>query len=150
MKWTGASFSIMIAMILVTSTWVGISFEYEPSRGGDLHVVAAHGNLQVGYDPDVGPTSAPGLYGPFIQWDRPGWSWYGMYWAGGAKRKRGHSWAVGAPLYVPLAPLALSTIVLLSLDRQAVRWSREGRCLGCGYDLSGVSGKCPECGRNAA
>jgi hypothetical protein len=151
MKWTGACFSVMIALILVTSTWAGISVGYEPSRGGDLHVVAAHGNVQVGYDPDVGPTSPPaGLYGPFIQWERPGWDWNGLYWAGGAKRKRGRSWAVGTPIYVPLAPIAISTIVLFFRDRRRVRWRREGRCVGCGYDLSGVSGTCPECGREAA
>ena len=27
------------------------------------------------------------------------------------------------------------------------RWGREGRCIKCGYDLTGnVSGRCPECG----
>ena len=29
------------------------------------------------------------------------------------------------------------------------RWRREGRCLRCGYDLTGnVSGRCPECGES--
>jgi hypothetical protein len=54
------------------------------------------------------------------------------------------------PLYIPFTLLALPTAWIFYRDRRSVRWRREGRCLGCGYDLSGVSGKCPECGREAA
>jgi hypothetical protein len=51
------------------------------------------------------------------------------------------------PLLYLSALLAVPTAWLFHRDRRRVRWSREGRCVGCGYDLSGVSGKCPECGK---
>jgi hypothetical protein len=53
------------------------------------------------------------------------------------------------PVLAPFTLLALPTAWLFYRDRRSVRWSREGRCVGCGYDLSGVSGKCPECGRES-
>lgn len=30
--------------------------------------------------------------------------------------------------------------------RRRRRWGRDGKCLACGYDLTGIDGVCPECG----
>ena len=49
--------------------------------------------------------------------------------------------------------LAMGLLGMGILSVRVVRRSRRrrlGLCVGCGYDLSGVSGKCPECGREAA
>lgn len=51
------------------------------------------------------------------------------------------------PLWWPMTICAVSSAALFYDDRRSRRWTREGRCVGCGYDLSGASGKCPECGR---
>ncbi len=67
-------------------------------------------------------------------------------------RKRTVHWrAFGLPhwlIALPLAALAVGSI----LPAAAHRWRRWrspgiGRCTGCGYDLRGSSGRCPECGR---
>jgi hypothetical protein len=48
------------------------------------------------------------------------------------------------PLWIPLAPTLVITIVILFLDRRS---KKAGHCLECGYNLTGnVSGVCPECG----
>ena len=35
---------------------------------------------------------------------------------------------------------------LLWKSARAKRWATDGRCVRCGYDLSGVADECPECG----
>jgi hypothetical protein len=47
-------------------------------------------------------------------------------------------------LYFPLS--VFPGIWLLGKRREVVR-RRAGLCVGCGYDLRGTPGKCPECGR---
>jgi hypothetical protein len=71
----------------------------------------------------------------------PAWSWK-VGW--GAELGTSH---VTVPLYIPFALSALPTAFLFYRDRRSVRWAREGRCVWCGYDLSGVRGPCPECGK---
>jgi hypothetical protein len=53
--------------------------------------------------------------------------------------------ATSIPLWV-LVLLAVPAIVLLFRNRRTVRWAREGRCAGCGYDLRESPERCPECG----
>ena len=97
--------------------------------------------------------------GPDYVFDRPvGWSVY-EYPTGWPKVVWRWSprvlWGKGSvflelPLYIPFTLLALPAAFLFYRDRRHVRWAREGRCVWCGYDLSGVTGTCPECGRKAA
>jgi hypothetical protein len=35
-------------------------------------------------------------------------------------------------------------------DRRRARLRRQGRCLGCGYEVAGLRGRCPECGAKIA
>lgn len=55
---------------------------------------------------------------------------------------------LGVPLWIPFALMAgyaTSTLVSTALRRRRLR--RVGKCVRCGYDLTGnVSGVCPECG----
>ncbi|MEZ0267835.1 MAG: hypothetical protein ACAI43_24170, partial [Phycisphaerae bacterium] len=53
------------------------------------------------------------------------------------------AWVVGATAVLP-GLMGLLWARSLLRDR---RRRRQGRCLGCGYDLRGSSGACPECGR---
>jgi hypothetical protein len=54
------------------------------------------------------------------------------------------------PLYIPLALIAVPSAWLFYRDQRASCRARAGCCVGCGYDLSGVSTKCPECGRSVS
>ena len=56
--------------------------------------------------------------------------------------------AIVIPLWVPFLLLAAPTAWLFYRDRRSVRWAAAGRCVGCGYDLSGLApgAACPECG----
>ncbi|HSI37414.1 MAG TPA: hypothetical protein VK986_27745 [Tepidisphaeraceae bacterium] len=53
------------------------------------------------------------------------------------------AWAVGGTAVLPALMALLWTRSVLRQRRRR----RQGRCLGCGYDLRGSSGACPECGR---
>ena len=55
------------------------------------------------------------------------------------------------PFWWSLPLLSLPPLLTLILYRRAARRRlvREGRCVGCGYDLRGSPGRCPECGRGA-
>ena len=55
------------------------------------------------------------------------------------------------PIWWSLPLLSLPPVLTLWLHRRATRRRliREGRCVGCGYDLRGSPGRCPECGRAA-
>src|SRR5262249_26518553 len=85
-------------------------------------------------------------------WPGPGWHIDGercgpaWRWRAGWDTELGIT-RVAIPLYTPFTLLGLPTAFLFHRDRRSVRWAREGRCVWCGYDLSGVTGPCPECGR---
>jgi hypothetical protein len=47
-------------------------------------------------------------------------------------------------------PLLLPALIVLRRRHRSRRWQRQGRCAGCGYDLTHLeSDKCPECGAPA-
>ncbi len=54
---------------------------------------------------------------------------------------------ITVPLYLPFLAFVLVAGVLFYRDRQS--GARMSGCAACGYDLSGVAGKCPECGKEA-
>jgi hypothetical protein len=55
-------------------------------------------------------------------------------------------WALVAPLWIP-ATLAGTTFCAVSHHRRHERARmRLGACVACAYDLTGITGPCPECG----
>jgi hypothetical protein len=140
MKWAGV---VLCAVMLVSwgaSRWFLINI----TNVGEYSTLAQL---------SAGEVSVTWFQGRARHWPGPGWH------IEGERRIPEWRWKVrwstelriqqiAVPLYLPLAVLALPTVWLFYRDRRSVRWSREGRCAGCGYDLSGVSGKCPECGRD--
>jgi hypothetical protein len=47
-------------------------------------------------------------------------------------------------------PLLLPALIVVRRRHRSRRWLRQGRCAGCGYDLSHLeSNQCPECGAPA-
>jgi len=70
--------------------------------------------------------------------------------SGGNAFPAGRSLELTIAFWWPLGLFVVLTMILVytahPLRRR--RWQREGRCLSCGYDLTGnVSGVCPECGK---
>jgi len=62
---------------------------------------------------------------------------------------RASAWLFGIPdwaIALLAALLPLSMIRARFVQRRRIS---AGRCAGCGYDLRGVSGRCPECGRES-
>lgn len=79
-----------------------------------------------------------------IGMDDPHWLWPGE--TGFVEASDG-LWGAVLPLWIPAA---VSGGVLLALARSHLRERRRamvGCCTKCGYDLAGIDGVCPECGR---
>jgi hypothetical protein len=53
---------------------------------------------------------------------------------------------VSCPLWLPALILSAATWMLAVPVRRRRRRRRLGLCLACGYDLSGSTARCPECG----
>lgn len=91
----------------------------------------------------VGAFSAEGEFIPVDE--DPSWNWSrGKV----ASRGRAIAWTSFAVPYWPAA-VVFAVLPLTALIRGYIRWRRlrEGRCVLCGYKLTGnVSGRCPECG----
>lgn len=67
----------------------------------------------------------------------------------GAVRGMGRLRPIWGNLLANAVVLAVAIAATQRLPRQARRWWRQhrGRCVICGYDLTGIDGMCPECGR---
>ncbi len=55
--------------------------------------------------------------------------------------------AILVPYWALAGVLALLPARLFRQTFMKWRWRRQGRCGGCGYDISRSAGRCPECGR---
>jgi hypothetical protein len=147
MKWTGATASALVLLAWLLSGWLIFGVFLYSSRYHTWVCKVVVGRLEVdgGFDPDgAGPDSWRGP--AVVRMNYPLWRWRFLYdkayYPAGGWRCN-----LAIPLWASFCVLLVPTIWLFYRDRRRVRWSREGRCVGCGYDLSGVSGKCPECGR---
>jgi len=58
----------------------------------------------------------------------------------------GTSWEVVLPLWIPTAAATSAHVATYFVSRRSRRWRCAGRCSACGYDLTGITGPCPECG----
>lgn len=50
------------------------------------------------------------------------------------------------PLWLPLMASATALWLLWRVGFERRQLALVGRCSGCGYDLAGITGPCPECG----
>ena len=152
MKWVGAGLCAAIFVAWFAGRWfdaavthvAGTRYQSAMLGYGGLTVGGGLNTAPTGFDPPEGWSTY--LYRRSA--DSFGWSWAPSWLTFSHSRERED--ILYFPLYIPFVLLALPTAFLFHRDRRRVRWSREGRCVGCGYDLSGVRGKCPECGREAA
>jgi hypothetical protein len=157
MKWVGAWLCAAIAAAWLTSGWRYVGWDRN-TLTSYTNVAIADGLLTYSHM-EYGTLSA----GEYV--DPPNWSfymitpsraasdsrWLWWFWYRAAPVGRGgHEISLSAPLWLLFLILGPWTTWLFHRDRRHVRWAREGRCVGCGYDLSGVTGPCPECGRKAA
>lgn len=63
---------------------------------------------------------------------------------------QGIRWSVMIPLWIPTTGAAIVLVAGFSFGRRARARARvrRGLCPACGYDLTGIHGVCPECGRS--
>ncbi len=88
-----------------------------------------------------GPPGGPNLHSDF-------WFVAGVWIARGKMNCGMRIYEIHCPLWLPVVLLAAyPALAFARSPRRRWRRRREGRCLACGYDLTGnTSGVCPECG----
>jgi hypothetical protein len=57
------------------------------------------------------------------------------------------SWGIVVPLWIPAAGAVAVLIATYLIGRGERTRARAELCHSCGYDLSGLGGRCPECGQ---
>jgi hypothetical protein len=55
--------------------------------------------------------------------------------------------AIHLPLWIPASAAAIVLVPLGLVEMTTRRRLREGACRSCAYDLTGITGPCPECGK---
>jgi hypothetical protein len=88
-----------------------------------------------------GPWQPGWRFGEFsgIDWEGPSWHV--------ASR---NNYVIQLPMWIPMAFAGVALVTSAALWRRDCSYNtraRRGRCLSCGYDLSGITGPCPECGK---
>ena len=142
MKWTGVVLCVTIAAAWLMSRWqwMGVA---STSVGRHRTWGIERGVIAYRSQADDGGFGV-GLSVYRMRPLKPSWRWIPSRWGqSGFSQSSG----IDVPLWLVLLLTATPTLVFLYRDRRSARRSREGRCVGCGYDLSRVNGKCPECGR---
>ncbi len=146
-KWACLAGSLAMLSAIAASWRCWLVYSFHPGGWRDSAVFKIADGV-AGYYPEpmafglAAPASSRLEIGPPPRWHERFWSWWPHMFGFGGR------WtSVYLPLHFPATGLALVTAWLFLRDRRSMRWAREGRCAECGYDLSGVSGKCPECGK---
>ena len=144
LKWTGAGLCALIFAAWFSSRWFGVWLVHVSDQREYVAGMRAGQAWVVWWDHKSQPMSPPGLH---LHADRRTSQWMWTVWHTALKD---HGAQVS--LHAPLAVLALPVAWLFYRDRRRVRWAGTGRCVGCGYDLSGLPqgcgrAVCPECGR---
>lgn len=144
-RWTLTISTVLVLVVWSVSGWGGIGFRFFRQNPGVRYTVAVGlGAVRVGraegFARNLGVrVFGAGEYGEFglSNYDLMIWfDWYG----------RGPYRFLSVPLWILLPATAWPA---LSLWHRHLRWrsiARLGHCAKCSYDLSGITGVCPECG----
>ena len=73
----------------------------------------------------------------------------GFYRSGRVSFSIPFGWFLQFPIWFVAAAAALVLGPMWFVGRKVRRWRDAGRCPSCGYDLTGTTGPCPECGGEA-
>lgn len=74
---------------------------------------------------------------------------FGFAWGGDGTTSIGRNNIIVMPYWFVLLVIALATMpsaIGVRRERRRGRRARAGLCIGCGYDIRGIDGRCPECG----
>lgn len=154
--------ALLTAFVWARSWRVGATYSVAGALG-DVEIVCGHGHLAVLRVQDDAPPH--GWFVRKYEANEPAGSlWFAQYlkaredlgkgsfrWAEGMTAGNGYSFSLlELPFWLVVAvllalPLARGTAKLGRTMRRRRRM-RENRCVACGYDLRGSSGRCPECG----
>jgi hypothetical protein len=113
-----------------------------------LRVSLSRGVLWIHNQGAMGPSAVSG-------WRVHGWDWSLRWWHGGlgfVEWTRGKDgvpfFGLLVPLWMPAAAAALVLACTWFVGRSSRRNAGAGLCPTCAYDLTGITGPCPECGHN--
>ena len=151
LKWTGTSLCALIFAAVLVSIWSPLAVIHQNATTvryaglrTEVIVIGWGGRHALGGDVSRG-WSVRTLAGL----PKGDWSW--LPYSGTRNAIEGTYLWVAVPLCMPLALFVLPTAWLFHRDRRHVSWAAAGRCVRCGYDLSGLppGAACPECGKTA-
>jgi len=133
----------MCAIGWLGSVWLWTAYAYDV-----YHVSVGRGLIQIVRSPEA--VEDQGFWA--LDWvqRRDGFEWVpGLI--RGTMLPSGPVWGLWLPLWIPfVAFIAYPTVAFLRGPARRWRRRRAGRCIRCGYDLTGnESGVCPECGQAA-
>lgn len=123
------------------SLFVDIQWTAYPANHASLsRGIVRAGNCDLrGFVPSLGWSVS---YSPWL----PEWDWPHLWFGRDAQLPPG-LWLMELPLWVPTLAAALVLVPVWAIRRTARKRFGAGRCGQCAYDLTGITGPCPECGR---
>lgn len=147
LKWplTAAFGLVLVSMLYCLYwrfSWVVNYREWNVAIGGGG--ILTSGSSDTGRRPmPIWRKIPPGAPPTYASWDALATNWY-VYGRWPHMQYTTGTWGFVLPLWIPLLLSGGPAGLLWWLDS---RRPRRGRCVNCGYDLTGnVSGTCPECG----
>ena len=149
LKWTGAGLCALIFVAWLLSLWFDLAVTHIISASRTWVADLNGGRLLLMRQEDsrVDVFASEGWSAQMVA-VRHHWPPRRSYWR--LLPRAGESFEF--PLWLPGSLVAAATCWLFYADHQKRGWAREGRCVMCGYDLSGLppGGACPECGKGVA
>jgi len=150
LKWTGSALCGLIVLSWFVGRWFQVSLCWRRANrmdalgcgNGRMFWLSARGFL-----PDSIPVgwSVRGVRHVSLA---VGWSWQITHMPPATPQAGAELTSI--PLYVPFALLAGPVALAVYRGVRRGRGALEGRCDDCGYDLAGLTGPCPECGKEGS
>lgn len=145
------TFLSLIGLLLSVGLW-GVSYLRITYFGTEYGFVLMQGAVSNIYDdsPGYAPVSPHFNYFVFRGWGIAGFEDWSTMWLPSYTSFSALPYVL-LPLWLPTAFFAACCwfLCVMPLFRRRSR-RKLGLCVGCGYDLRGSSGACPECGQTAS